>query len=71
MDAKPGPYNLSDFVLDRHDLLAEVAKLTGCTHPLPARAEGDVNVMTTDRIRALGWQPGGLAKLHADLPKML
>lgn len=71
MDAKPGPYNLSDLVLDRHDLLAEVAKLTGCAHPLPARAEGDVNVMTTDRIRALGWQPGGLAKLHADLPKML
>jgi nucleoside-diphosphate-sugar epimerase len=63
-----GPLNVSDLLLDRHDLLARVQALTGCPHPLPARAEGDhPGVMATDRLRALGWRPGGAARLDAYL----
>lgn len=65
-------YNVSDLVLDRRDLLARVAKLTGATHPLPERADaGRLAVMATDRLRALGWRPDGLARLDADLPELV
>lgn len=65
-------YNVSDLVLDRSDLLARVAELTGVTHALPERADaGGLAVMATDRLRALGWRPDGLARLDADLPELV
>jgi nucleoside-diphosphate-sugar epimerase len=65
-------YNVSDILLDRHDLLARVAALAGCPHPPPERADpAPLAVMATDRLRALGWRPGGLARLEADLPALL
>lgn len=70
-DAPPGAYNLSDITLDRHDLLAEVARLTGIKTPLPARSTDPVSAMTTTRARALGWRPGGMDKLRATLPALL
>mgnify|MGYP000468814546 CR=1 FL=1 len=69
--AETGPFNASDILLDRHDLLARVAGLTGNLHPLPARATAPVSAMTTGRLRALGWRPGGLPRLAASLPAML
>jgi nucleoside-diphosphate-sugar epimerase len=66
-----GVFNVSDLLLDRRDLLAEVARLTGCAHPLPARSEERVAVMATDRLRAAGWVPGGMARLRALLPEMI
>lgn len=63
--------NISDFVLDRRDLLAEVVRLTRWRSPLPPRATEPPSVMATDRIRALGWRPGGLARLRATLPALL
>jgi UDP-glucose 4-epimerase len=55
-----GAINVSDLLIDRHDLLARVKALTGCPHPLPPRAEGPPpGIMATDRLRALGWTPGG------------
>lgn len=66
-----GAFNASDIILDRHDLLARVAELTGCPHPLPDRATAPVSAMTADRLRALGWRPGGLDRLAASLPGML
>lgn len=71
MTAAPGPWNLSDMVLDRHDLLAMVAGLTGIDHPLPPRATGKVSAMATDRLRALGWRPGGMDLLRATLPALI
>ena len=54
-------FNVSDILLDRHDLLALVNEIAGADHPLPERANtGAFNEMSTERIRALGWQPGGL-----------
>lgn len=66
--APPGILNVSDLLLDRHDLLARVRALTGCPHPPPPRAEGPPpGVMDTARLRALGWRPSGLAGLDAFL----
>lgn len=71
MQAPAGAYNLSDMILDRHDLLALVAKATGCLTPLPARATTPVSAMNCARMHALGWRPGGMAKLRDSLPEML
>lgn len=71
-DAVPEILNVSDLLLDRHDLLAEVAQLTGQVAALPARADASrVNAMQTDRLRALGWEAGGMARLRSALPEML
>lgn len=66
-----GVFNVSDLLLDRHELLAEVARATGCPHPLPPASEAPVSVMRCDRLAALGWRPGGMARLRASLPAML
>ncbi|MEX5728865.1 UDP-glucose 4-epimerase [Rhodovulum iodosum] len=65
------PVNLSDLVLDRHDLLALVARHEGLTAPLPAPADSPVSAMDCARMRALGWQPGGWARLRSSLPALL
>ncbi|MDO5606325.1 MAG: NAD(P)-dependent oxidoreductase [Paracoccus sp. (in: a-proteobacteria)] len=66
-----GVYNVSDLLLDRHDLLAEWARLSGRTGAVPARADrGFDGVMTTTRLRDLGWRPGGLAALRRALAVM-
>ena len=66
-----GAFNASDLLLDRHDLLAEVQRLTGCPHPPPPRATTPVSVMSCERLSALGWRPGGWDRLIRDLPVML
>lgn len=66
-----GAFNVSDIVLDRHDLLAQLARLTGCPHPLPARATTHLSAMDCTRLHTLGWRPGGMDKLIASLPKMI
>lgn len=67
-----GVFNASDLTLDRRDLLAEVARLTGCPHPLPPRPDASaVSVMSCENLAALGWRPGGWDRLRADLPEML
>lgn len=71
LNAPAGTYNLSDITLDRHDLLALVARETGCRHPLPARSEAALNVMDCAAMRGLGWQPGGMALLQRAIPEML
>lgn len=68
----PAQVNCSDLILDRHDLLAEVRSLTGCPHPLPARADpAALRIPRCDRLRGLGWRPGGMARLRATLPLLL
>ncbi len=68
----PAQVNCSDMLLDRRDLLAEVQALTGCHHPLPDRADpAPLRIQHCERLHALGWQPGGMAKLRATLPFLL
>jgi UDP-glucose 4-epimerase len=62
---RPGVFNLSDVLVDRHDLLALVKARCGCRHPLPERADaGERGVMASDRLRGLGWRPGGWQRLR-------
>lgn len=67
----PGVYNVSDIVLDRADLLTSFAALTGHGGPVPERADAaKLNIMTTDRLSAMGWRPRGPEGLAASLPEM-
>ncbi|MFO1141919.1 MAG: SDR family oxidoreductase [Amaricoccus sp.] len=64
--------NVSDLLLDRRDLLVRVQAATGSPHPPPPPAEGTLpGIMATDRLRALGWRPGGLPRLEAFLAETL
>lgn len=70
--AQPKTANASDLILDRHDLLSEVANLTGSRAPLPARADDRaLGVLRCDTLRELGWTPGGMDLLRQTLPLML
>ncbi len=60
-----GAYNVSDLLLDRHDLLAELGGTP------PKRSDAKVSEMDCTRLRDLGWQPGGWERLRASLPQML
>lgn len=70
-ETTPGPIHLSDLLLDRHDLLAEVQRLKGVPHPLPARATNPVSQLVCTRLANLGWRAGGEALLSDTLPGLL
>lgn len=64
-------FNVSDIVADTHEILACVKAENGCDVPLPApAAREDVAAMTTDKIRGLGWQPGGQPLLAASVAEL-
>lgn len=67
LGAPPGPYNCSDLLLDRRDLLERWARAKGLEGRLPSRSGKAPNVMDCTRLRALGWEPGGEAALEAAL----
>ncbi len=70
--ASAGIYNASDIVLDRADLLAEVARIAKFDGKIPTQADpSTLNVMKTDKLAALGWRPGGTPKLLASLPDLV
>jgi hypothetical protein len=53
-------FNVSDIVVDTRDILAPIRRETECRHALPAPADRTaLNPMSTAKIRALGWMPGG------------
>ncbi|WP_375566313.1 NAD-dependent epimerase/dehydratase family protein [Oceaniradius stylonematis] len=57
-------FNVSDILLDRHDLLAAYADHAGIAHAPPPRADATAfNAMDTARLRALGWRPRGTLDL--------
>ena len=59
-------FNVSDIVTDTHEILSTVKLATGCPHPLPeAAGKALVAQMATDKIRALGWKPGGRSLLES------
>ncbi len=71
--ASPGAVlNVSDILLDRRDLLAAYAEVSGVAGRLPERADAAAfNVMDASRLRALGWRPRGMAGVAPALRKML
>lgn len=65
-------YNASDILLDRSELLARVAALTGCGHAPPRPAPGPPpGVMDCARLRSTGWRPGGFERLRESLPEIV
>lgn len=57
--------NVSDIVVDNADLVAILNAHLRRHSPVPARAEAaGLNVMATERLRALGWASGGVALLE-------
>jgi UDP-glucose 4-epimerase len=67
-----GSYNVGDLVLDRRDLLAAVARLTGCATVLPPAADpAALRRPLSIRLRQLGWMPGGMEHLYKDLPAIV
>lgn len=65
-------YNVSDIVLDRHDLLMLYGRISGIGGHLPARSDaGAVREMETDRLRALGWRPRGHSGVEETLHQIV
>lgn len=58
-------FNVSDILLDRHDLLASYAQIRGLsTVSLPAPAHAECyNAMDCSRLKSLGWTPKGALDL--------
>lgn len=64
-------FNVSDIVTDNAAILAELQEATGCPHALPPQAGRDTTrAMPTDRIRQLGWQPGGRPLLRQTVRRL-
>ncbi|NRP69857.1 UDP-glucose 4-epimerase [Ensifer psoraleae] len=64
-------FNVSDVLTDNRDILSLLQAATGCPLPLPAEAGTDeFKVMSTDKLRALGWSPGGRDLLAATIREL-
>lgn len=65
LEAKPDAvqgqvFNVSDIVTDTCAILAVVREATGSAAALPPPVSAAaLNVMTTEKLRSLGWKPGG------------
>lgn len=65
-------FNVADILVDTNTILSVVRELSGCPHPLPPPADLEAfNAMATDRIRMLGWSPGGRQRLRATIADLL
>ena len=53
-------FNVSDMLVDRRAILSIVQDAAGSPHPLPPTAHRfGLNLMSAEKISALGWRPGG------------
>ncbi|MBP1885282.1 NAD-dependent epimerase/dehydratase family protein [Sinorhizobium mexicanum] len=65
-------FNVSDVLTDNREILAIFKKATGCPHALPPAAQtAAFKEMSTDKLRALGWAPGGPERLAATIIEMV
>lgn len=60
-------FNVSDLLLDRRELLELYAGSSGSSGKLPENADDRPGIMATDKLRALGWAPGGMDRLRSFL----
>lgn len=65
-------FNVSDLLLDVRQILSLVQALTGCPHALPKTVSaGGYLVMATEKLRQLGWRPGGPERLATSIRHLL
>ncbi|WOS62213.1 NAD-dependent epimerase/dehydratase family protein [Sinorhizobium fredii] len=60
-------FNVSDVLTGNREILSILQAATGCCHSLPAAERGDFKEMSTAKLRALGWRPGGRDRLAATI----
>lgn len=61
-------FNVSDVLTDNREILAVLQSAIGCPHALPPTADPNgFKEMSTDKMRALGWSPGGSDRLAATI----
>ena len=60
-------FNCSDLEVDTRDVVARIQAVFEREGPLPPPAPPVRAVLRCDRLRALGWRPGGDARLQAEL----
>ncbi|MFD1795418.1 NAD(P)-dependent oxidoreductase [Paracoccus aurantiacus] len=71
LNGAQGVFNVSDIMLDRHDLLQGWGDVTGVNGPIPERAEaGSVSQMDVGKLKALGWRRGSMELLRPTLREM-
>jgi nucleoside-diphosphate-sugar epimerase len=64
-------FNVSDVLTDNREILSFLQAATGCPHPLPPAAEAAAfKTMSTEKLRALGWVPGGRERLAATIREL-
>ncbi|PDT16469.1 UDP-glucose 4-epimerase [Rhizobium sp. J15] len=64
-------FNVSDISVDTNDILSPIRRKTGCRHALPAPADRTMlTPMSTAKIRALGWAPGGTALFEETMQRL-
>ncbi|MBB2752259.1 UNVERIFIED_ORG: nucleoside-diphosphate-sugar epimerase [Rhizobium aethiopicum] len=64
-------FNVSDISVDTRDILSPIRRETGCRHVLPPPADRmALNPMSTAKIRALGWMPGGAALFEETMRRL-
>ncbi len=67
-ELREGLFNVSDLIVDRTEILGPVKARLNAPHPLPPRADAAaISAMDTARLEALGWRPGGRARLRESL----
>jgi nucleoside-diphosphate-sugar epimerase len=65
-------FNVSDMMIDRHDLLSLVRDATQSRHaPPPPVIGAEYNAMATDRIAYLGWSAGGMPLLRRTVEELV
>lgn len=67
---EPG-YNCSDLAVDTRDLVSMVRLKSGCKGPLPEASAPPSAPMICNNLKALGWQPGGLALLEETIKQLI
>ncbi|NAZ37588.1 NAD-dependent epimerase/dehydratase family protein [Rubellimicrobium sp. CFH 75288] len=65
-----GGFGASDLLLDRRELLVRWGAAAGVRGLLPPRDRAPVSVLGCERLRALGWRPGGWEGLDRALRGM-
>lgn len=64
-------FNVSDVLTDNREILLVIQSATGCPHALPPTADpSGFKEMSTERLRALGWLPGGSERLAATIREL-
>ena len=64
-------FNCSDVTVSTRQIVARVAELGGVDADLPPASEAVVNPMACPGLLAMGWRPGGEAKLDATLQRLI